>query len=52
MRRTSVILVCPCCASTVDADSDPDPQNFTCTCCGQTWSMVVDADRQASYSLI
>ncbi len=46
-----VILICPCCASTVDAEPGPDPQTFTCICCGQTWTMTVDADRQAAHSL-
>lgn len=46
-----VILVCPCCASTVDAEASPDIQQFECLSCGQTWSMVVDAGRQAAHSL-
>lgn len=46
-----VILVCPCCASTVDAQAGEDLQHFTCIYCGQPWSMVVDADRQAAHSL-
>lgn len=46
-----VILICPCCASAVDAHADPQPQTFTCVSCGQTWSMVVDADRLAAHSL-
>ncbi len=45
------ILVCPCCASAVDADAREDPQTFECVSCGQTWVMVVDADRQAQHSL-
>lgn len=47
----SVILVCPCCASTVDAHVATNPQLLTCGACGQTWHMVVDRDRQARYSL-
>ncbi len=47
----TAILVCPCCASTVDAEAGPDPQDFECVSCGQTWRMVVDAGRQALYSL-
>lgn len=46
-----VILLCPCCASTVDAQALPQPQNFECISCGQTWVMVVDPARQAAYSL-
>ncbi len=46
-----VILICPCCASTVDAHAGPHPQPFDCTVCGQTWTMVVDRDRQAAHSL-
>jgi transcription elongation factor Elf1 len=47
----TVILVCPCCASAVDAHAADTPQQFTCLTCGQTWSMVVDAERQDTYSL-
>ncbi len=47
-----VILICPCCASTVDAVAGPDPQTFTCVSCGQSWSMVVDRDRLAAHALI
>lgn len=46
-----VILLCPCCASTIDAQPGPDIQHFECLSCGQSWSMVVDADRQAAHSL-
>lgn len=46
-----VILMCPCCASAVDAEDGPDPQEFECVSCGQTWTMVVDADRLAAHSL-
>lgn len=47
----SVIIVCPCCASAVDAEADEKVQHFECVSCGQTWSMVVDAQRQATHSL-
>ncbi len=46
-----VILICPCCASTVDAEARPEEQSFECAACGQTWRMVVDADRHATHSL-
>jgi hypothetical protein len=46
-----VILVCPCCASTVTAQPGPAEQHLHCTVCGQQWRMVVDADRHAEYSL-
>ncbi len=46
-----VILVCPCCASTVDAVADSRVQQLMCTDCGQGWHMVVDADRVAEYAL-
>jgi len=46
-----VILLCPCCASTLDADAGPDEQIFECISCGQNWSMVVSADRQTQHSL-
>lgn len=49
---TQVILICPCCASAVDAQADNTQiQTFHCVSCGQTWQMVVDADRQAAHSL-
>ena len=47
----NVILLCPCCASTIDATAGPEPQTFDCAHCGQQWSMVVDADRHAAHSL-
>lgn len=46
-----VILICPCCASTVDAEDGPALQTFECVSCGQKWSMVVDRDRHAAHSL-
>lgn len=46
-----VILICPCCASTVDAETGGQPQQFECVACGQQWSMVVDGDRLATHSL-
>jgi uncharacterized protein YbaR (Trm112 family) len=46
-----VILVCPVCASPMDAHAGPQPQTFTCATCGQHWSMVVDARRHAEYAL-
>ncbi len=51
MTPEPVILLCPCCASTVDAEDGPNPQRFECVSCGQTWTMVVDRDRQAAHSL-
>lgn len=49
--QTPVILVCPCCASPVDATAAEEPQDFTCVCCGQTWSMHVDASRFTDHAL-
>lgn len=46
-----VILLCPCCASPLDAHAGPGEQRFTCDVCGQVWSMVVDADRHAAHAL-
>lgn len=46
-----VILVCPCCASAVDAAAAPEAQQLECISCGQVWHMVVDADRAAQHSL-
>lgn len=46
-----VILICPCCASPVDAESKPEEQTLTCAACEQTWRMVVDAVRQAEHAL-
>ena len=52
MSAATVILVCPCCASPLDAAGDPDTeQHFTCLGCGQTWRMVVDPRRFAQHSL-
>jgi hypothetical protein len=47
----AVIVVCPCCASPLDAQPGPQEQTFECVCCGQSWSMVIDPDRLAEYSL-
>jgi uncharacterized protein YbaR (Trm112 family) len=53
MRNTMahVILVCPCCASPVDAQPGETEQHLECTACHQTWRMVVDAERHAEYAL-
>lgn len=47
----SVILVCPCCASPVDAEAGPDPQALECVFCDQVWEMVVDSSRVARHAL-
>lgn len=47
----TVILVCPCCASTVDARTGVHEQTLQCVTCHQQWQMVVDADRVAEYAL-
>lgn len=46
-----VILICPVCASPVDAQTGEQPDNFECVSCGQQWSMTVDADRHARHAL-
>lgn len=46
-----VVLVCPCCASPVDAVAGPDTQELTCISCEQVWSMVIDAHRLDTHSL-
>ncbi len=46
----TVILVCPCCASTVDA-ADDGTEAFRCDACGQQWAMRLDVDRLRQYSL-
>ncbi len=51
MSDPPVIVLCPCCASTLDAYASVDPQDFECVSCGQTWTMVVDYDRVTTYSL-
>lgn len=47
----AVIVLCPCCASAQDANVEQTPQTFTCVSCGQSWTMVVDRERQATHSL-
>lgn len=47
----NVILVCPCCASPVDALAAPHEQTLNCAACEQVWRMVVDPDRHAAYAL-
>jgi hypothetical protein len=48
-----VVLVCPCCASPVDALAHVTPQStqLFCAACQQNWLMVVDAKRLAEFSL-
>lgn len=46
-----VILVCPVCASPVDAEPCETPQNHECVSCGQTWWMSIDLDRHAEHAL-
>ncbi len=49
---SKVILICPCCASPVDAtDTDGLEAEHECHGCGQRWLMVVDADRHAEHAL-
>lgn len=50
-RPVMVIVFCPCCNSTLDAQARPVPQTLECPSCGQMWSMVVEAERFATYSL-
>lgn len=47
----NVVLVCPCCASRVDAITRSQPQQLECVSCGQVWTMIVDSARLAEYSL-
>jgi len=47
----NVILVCPTCASAVDAQAGEHEQTLECVACGQTWVMVVDATRVAAHAL-
>lgn len=47
----AVILLCPVCASTVDAVAAEAEQQLTCVSCGQTWVMVVDRERHDTHSL-
>jgi hypothetical protein len=46
-----VVLLCPCCASPIDAVAGRARQDFTCGVCDQRWEMVVDAARVAEYAL-
>jgi hypothetical protein len=46
-----MVLVCPCCASAVDATASPDIETFLCATCGQVWEMIPDPARQQTYSL-
>lgn len=47
----NVIVICPCCASPVDARAAEQPQRLDCITCGQVWEMVVDARRQKEHAL-
>lgn len=46
-----VIVVCPCCASPVDAPIGDKPDNLDCEVCGQNWTMVVDRERFSENAL-
>jgi hypothetical protein len=46
-----VIVFCPCCNSTLDVQTRLTPQTLECPSCGQMWSMVIEAERFAAYSL-
>lgn len=48
---TNVIVICPCCASPVDAQDNQQQQCLVCLACGQTWFMRIDAERQKEYAL-
>lgn len=48
---SSVILVCPCCASPVDAEVMIEIQQLSCGTCGQDWHMQVDVSRLEAYAL-
>lgn len=51
MDAKKVVLICPCCASPIDAEVSTWEQDFECHVCGQRWTMAVDADRVAEYAL-
>lgn len=51
MDYRAVVLLCPCCASPVDAVAGEQEQALTCDACDQSWRMVVDAARIAEYAL-
>jgi Zn finger protein HypA/HybF involved in hydrogenase expression len=51
MENKKVVLICPCCASPVDAEAGYGIKDFICDVCDQHWSMVVDAARIAEYAL-
>lgn len=51
LAASTVILVCPCCASPVDAVTAGHEQDMECVACGQQWHMIVDADRVAEHAL-
>lgn len=50
-QTRAVVLVCPCCASPVDAATAAAEQNLQCLACQQSWRMVVDGDRMAEHAL-
>jgi hypothetical protein len=46
-----VVLICPCCASPVDAQVGHGQQSLQCDACDQQWTMVIDPSRIAEYAL-
>lgn len=51
MDQRAVVLLCPCCASPVDAVAGAQQQTLNCEVCDQSWQMIVDAARIAEYAL-
>lgn len=51
MNYQMVIVICPCCATPMDAPVDDMQREFECLSCGQAWRMAVEADRFTEHAL-
>jgi len=58
MKLIKVVLVCPCCASPVDAEVLPHGEpgwaahtTLHCVACGQRWQMSIDTRRIEEHAL-
>jgi hypothetical protein len=51
-ERFAAIPLCPCCVTAQDIEVEDGAEvTLTCVACGQTWTQVVDRERQAAHSV-
>lgn len=51
-EKFAAIPLCPCCVTAQDIEVEDGAEvTLTCVACGQTWTQVVDRERQAAHSV-